>query len=543
VGSVSRRRSSSRAISASDVDPQDSERLLVFAFETGVELGDRDFANPALATVRALRAERARIQGRPQDALSIVDPPLIGDDLAVAALAQADLGDFDRAHLRGGHLRASAGTPCSSTSTRRKSEGRGDRSRWNRPATRVDCAAERERVMADIIQTVTERGFFENVKNAIVGALLGVVLFFASFVVLYWNEGTINKASLAKTSIAVSPDKVEPAAEGKFASLTGPIQAKEDLGDEGLVKPGPWVRLVRHVQTFAWDEKKSTESHSKVGGGTEEVTTYKYEKEWVDSVSDSTKFQDPKGHENPQALLPDADLCVAQATVGAYSFSPKDGEGVDTSDALDLTKENAVALVDSSKAATASTIPALSGRATRLESDPKAKGNYLFVGKGSSAAPEIGDTRISYSMLARGATVTLFGLLKAASVVPYPYASDASFQRALPGSREQAIHTLAVEDAIKRWIFRAIGFFCMWFGMTLVLGPLEAVANILPIAGKATHLAIGCITFPIALVLSTATIVVSMILHSLVATVLVGLVLFGIVLAVFKMRGKPAAAA
>jgi serine/threonine protein kinase len=80
---------SSSAASAKG-DLQDLDRFLVFAFETGVELDEADFGTSDSRVAKLLRAERARIKGRPGDALSIVDPHEGDDDRAIAAFAEAD---------------------------------------------------------------------------------------------------------------------------------------------------------------------------------------------------------------------------------------------------------------------------------------------------------------------------------------------------------------------------------------------------------------------------------------------------------------------
>lgn len=388
--------------------------------------------------------------------------------------------------------------------------------------------------MADIVSVVTQRGLFENVKNAIIGAIFGVGLFFGSFALLFWNEGRTNKADVAKTSVVAAAEKADPALDAKFVSVTGTIQTTNEVSDSDFLKPGPWVTLSRNAQTYAWHESEKTESHSKVGGGTEEVTTYTYQKKWVSTVPDSTRFHEKTDHENPPQRWKDATFAADDATIGAWGFSPKDAE-VDADQAVELKPElllgNAVSAGTNALA-----------MAPRIERDQQRA--YVYVGGGSLASPQLGDARLSYTACPKGATMTLFGLVKGAKLVPYAYEEGASMLRALSGTREQAIHRLQVEDAILRWILRAVGFFCMWFGMTLVLHPLEAIANILPFAGQVTHFAIGCLTFPIALGLSTVTVIVSMILHSLVATLVVVGVLFAGVLVVFKLtRAKKVAAA
>src|SRR5271155_4968903 len=99
--------------------------------------------------------------------------------------------------------------------------------------------------MGDIVTDVVQRGFFGNVKNAIVGALLGVAMFLGSFVLLLWNEGRVNLATVAKTSVVAPSDKVDAALDGKFVSVTGKIASTEEVSDPELLKAGAWIKLDR----------------------------------------------------------------------------------------------------------------------------------------------------------------------------------------------------------------------------------------------------------------------------------------------------------
>lgn len=399
--------------------------------------------------------------------------------------------------------------------------------------------------MGDIVRDVVQKGFFENLKNAVIGVFVGIAMFFGSFALLFWNEGRVNFAAVAKEALVAEAAKADPALDGKLVAVTGTIAAKDPVGDPDLVKPGPWVVLERRVETFAWTEDKKKETRNKLGGGTEEVTTYTYKTEWTHHVENSADFREPKGHENPAPILSDKTFSVAEATIGAWRFAPTTSE-VDTAGPLEITA--AIAMVGSAAGPTPDPVTAppgtnlaLATHQPRLESAGSKA--YIFIGNGTLATPKVGDARVAFEVLPTGTNVTLFGRAKAGVVDAYPYKEgETPWIRCLVGTRETAIHTLAVEDAIIRWILRAVGFLLMWFGMTAVFQPLEAVANIFPFLGKATHFAIGCATFPVALVLTVTTIVVSLVLHSLVATVVVAAVIFGVAILVFKSR-KPKVAA
>lgn len=143
----------------------------------------------------------------------------------------------------------------------------------------------------------------------------------------------------------------------------------------------------------------------------------------------------------------------------------------------------------------------------------RASETYLFKGSGSLESPEVGDVRVSFRGLAPGARVTLFGLLKDGSVQAY-VKDDARLYRAVPGDRDEAIKTLATEHKTVGWMLRIVGFLMMWFGLMLFFGPINALLDVIPFLGSAGRVLIGIAMFPISLVLTCVTVLLSIIFHN-----------------------------
>jgi hypothetical protein len=112
--------------------------------------------------------------------------------------------------------------------------------------------------------------------------------------------------------------------------------------------------------------------------------------------------------------------------------------------------------------------------------------------------------------------------------------------RVVPGTHEQAIAQLHGEHVMKTWIVRFAGFFCMWIGLALVLGPINAVLDIVPFIGSAGRFVTGVAMFPIALVLSGVTILVSIVAHSPILLVLTIVVFVGGLTALIMAKRKKA---
>lgn len=350
---------------------------------------------------------------------------------------------------------------------------------------------------------ITRQGWGKNILNSFVGAVLGVLLFFGSFVVLWMNEGRTNWATVASGSLQVGADAVNPANEGQFVAITGEINSSERLGDAPYIETGAYLRLERKAEMFAWVEKKKSETNNEVGGGSTTKTTYEYVKEWTSNPQDSSSFEYSQNHTNPPQSIKDDQWTVAAASVGAYRL--------DTA-ALELPDATRVKL-------TADTVMEKPGQ--------RLAGEYLFVGKGTPDDPRIGDTRIHYKAVPNNARVTVFGAQRGSALAPHLYRGETAFYRALLGEREAAINQLQTEYTTLTWALRVAGFLMMWIGMTLALSPITAFLNVLPFLGNAGGCAIGGITFGIALAVSTVTIVIAIIAHSLIAMIAVLALLIG----------------
>ncbi|MFH1389849.1 MAG: TMEM43 family protein [Candidatus Margulisiibacteriota bacterium] len=328
--------------------------------------------------------------------------------------------------------------------------------------------------MADQFAEVTSKNWGRNLLDSFVGVGLGIILFLASFWVLWTNEGSVDLSKVVKTSLPVAAVKVDPANNGKFVSLTGTLTTTEKVGDPGYLSAGYYLQLARKVEMFAWVENKSSKTEDKLGGGSETKTTYAYEKKWTASPGDSTRFKYPEGHQNPPLTLNSDKLTVRSARIGAYNLDP--GE-------MKLPDGKELRL-----------LPEMLLRGYLL-------GNTQFIGQGSTADPRIGDIRLSYTIIPSNINVTVFGQIEGASLVPYVYDGERTIFRAIAGSREQAMAKMKGEHKAALWAVRLIGFLMMWFGLFLFFGPLNTLLKVVPFLGTAGRFVSGLATFPAALIL------------------------------------------
>jgi hypothetical protein len=375
--------------------------------------------------------------------------------------------------------------------------------------------------MADEYRSVTHRSFGDNLIDSIKGIVAGVIMFLVSFPVLWWNEGRYDISQAAKQAVVVKPDGAGDTGEGKLVAVTDKLTlpAGESVGDPDYLKPAPHVSLRREVEMFAWVETKKTKTEKKLGGGSDTTTTYSYEKKWTSHPQDSSDFKVVAGHENPSLTIDEKTFYASKAQVGAFNFTP---------DEIELPSRTPIDIREND----------LIGHNGRLN------GRYIFSGEGTLDAPHVGDTRISFAAVDAGHTATLYGKREGTTVSAYMVPKEnAKLYRVLWGTHEEAVATMHGEHTTSVWIIRLVGFLLMWFGMSLVFGPINAILDVVPFIGSAGRALTGIALFPIALVLSGVTIMISIVAHN---PILLGATIIGFVAGaaylVKRSRDKKAAA-
>jgi hypothetical protein len=349
---------------------------------------------------------------------------------------------------------------------------------------------ERELIVADKYVEVTTRSWLSRLMNSVVGVLIGLLLVVIAIWLLWMNEGRTDLSKVAERSVPISAETVDPAANGKFVAATGKLTSSELLGDPGYLKPGNYIRLVRRVEMYAWEEDTRSETKTNVGGSETTTTEYTYEKRWTSSPDDSSRFKVPEGHQNPEMALKGTSFRVRSAQVGAYEIDPSTITLPGTED-LPLSEAN---------------IEAGQGR---LE------GEYLYIGRGSLQSPQVGDLRVRYEIVPAGINVTVLGQVDGNRLVSYTSREGETLYRAFQGDRAAAIEALATEHVMMSWLLRFLGFIMMWIGFMLVAEPLSVFLDFLPILGRMSRMATSIATFGLALGLSLLIIILSIIFHNI----------------------------
>jgi hypothetical protein len=375
--------------------------------------------------------------------------------------------------------------------------------------------------MPDQFTEVITTGYGKRILNSIAGVIFGIILFFGSFILLYWNEGRVDLSTVAKTSVPISAEtlNVDSTLAGKLVSVTGILTTKEKIGDGLFLKPAKYAAIYRTVEMYSWVEERSEKKQSNLGGSETTTTTYNYKKAWVKNPSASSSFKYPEGHANPTKKMSDVEVRAGGASIGVYKINLN---------TINLPSLNAVLLNKTNVALSEGAV---------LAGD-----KYVFISKNAGSVfdnPQVGDLRVSYEVFGADIQTTVFGKLGMSEISSYIGPKNTTLYHIFAGSREDGIRALHIEYLMMLWLLRLAGLLMMWFGLSSILGPLNVLLSIVPAFGSLSKFLVGLVTFVVSLVLSLATIVVSMILHNVWAVLIVAVItVVAIVLAMKFLKKK-----
>ena len=327
----------------------------------------------------------------------------------------------------------------------------------------------------------TRTSWFARLKNALVGAVIGIVLVLAAIWALVWNEGRSIKAYRALTEgagvvVSVSADEIVPTNEGKLIHITGKVAPEGVPSDPDFaIFADGAVALTRDVEMYQWVEKSESRSETKLGGGEETVTTYTYSREWKSGRTDSSDFRQPDGHENPELVVDSQSFRVDRATVGAFTVSGEDVAGLGTGTDLKLGDE------DVARAEDALSLP------VRLE-----RGGF-YVGN-NPAQPRVGDLRIRYSR-ADLKEASFVGKQSGEWLKPFTASNGREIFLSAAGqsSAAEMFDAAQAENTMIMWLIRIGGMVALMVGFSLCFSILGVIADVVPFVGSLVRFGTGMI--------------------------------------------------
>lgn len=355
--------------------------------------------------------------------------------------------------------------------------------------------------MSDSVTKTTTTSFGSRLGGSFVGVLIGVVLFFAAFPVIFWNESRAIKRTKALNegeSVCVTIDAAKPEGdlEGKLVNLSGMVKTGETLSDPIFGQTvSNSLHFARKVYMYQWVEHEKSETKKKTGGSTETTTTYTYTKDWVDHPVNSSSFEKSEGHENPDEWpVQGEEWQVGSATLGVFDLSEKQ-----------------IARAGSEKPYkpfVTNNMPLPSG----LDSSYSrfSDGFYRASSEGASlGSPKIGDLKVIFEVTPVCA-ISMAGAKIGSTIKSYQTKfGEVLLQYNGDLSKGEIFAAAHRDNTIITWLIRLAGLLMFFFGLKLLVGPLEVLADFIPFIGNIFEKITGFVAFIIALVFTIITIAVA----------------------------------
>ena len=350
----------------------------------------------------------------------------------------------------------------------------------------------------------TNVSFFSRLGNSFSGIGMGLALFVAGTVLLWWNEGdfvatrdALNETQ-AQTQIVGNAANLGPSFSGKVVHVTGFADTKDVLTDSAFGVSQTAIALERQVEFYQWVERTEEKTQKKLGGGEETVTTYYYDKKWVSSPVDSSSFRDPQARErkvNTQLIIAEnQELLSSNVTFGAYLLPEFFVSSIGGSRAFDVKMdEDARTQIENSIFAANPHMRPLRKAAVQEGAEAPAvsaapelvhqQGNVIYVGR-SPAAPRIGDVRVTFTAV-YPADISIIAKFNGNTFEKVYTSNGKTVSRLNMGvvSAEQMFGKAHSSNSTWTWILRVVGTFLVIGGLKSIVAPLSVLASVIPLLG------------------------------------------------------------
>ncbi len=377
---------------------------------------------------------------------------------------------------------------------------------------------------ADQYTEVTHQSWFGRLGNAFTGILVGLLMIVIAFVLLFWNEGrSVKRYKTLKEGagvvMSVPSDSIDPTNEGRLIHLTGFAETQDTPTDAMFSVSVNALRLQRSSEMYQWIESSQTEEKKKLGGGTEKVTTYSYDKQWRSSVVSSSGFKVQEGHMNPDSMQIQSETFEANPiTLGAFTLPASVASSISGADAVMLDPATVK-------------IPQLGAHNSAI------LGNQIYLGEDSNH-PQIGDIRITFRSVPEQ-DISIVAAQTQQTLMPYTTEVGGRIELVEMGIQDAASMFASAQagNRVMTWLIRLGGFLLMLIGWNLLFKPLSVLADVVPLFGNLVGMGTGFVAFILAATLSLITVAIAWIVYRPLIGIAL-LVLAAVFIFLLTQRGK-----
>ena len=319
-------------------------------------------------------------------------------------------------------------------------------------------------------------------KGVLGGALFGLACIAVALGLQFWNEGRAMRRTQVLDAASAQVQPLAQAGEGGLAHVSAAASASAPVADPDFGVSTQGLALRREVEMFQWVEKRETRTERRADGSTRQVEEYRYERRWSEDHQDSSRFEERSGHENP----PPPPFRSQRFSASEVRV---DGRVLDARIASEIGGWEPL------PASTEALPPNLAASLRLFD-------GWLYSGE-NFASPQVGDLRIRFARIPEG-EVSLIAAAAPGRLAPAKLRSDEAFFLIERGQHtpEALIESARSGNSALAWGLRAGGFALLWMGFGLLLRPLVALAEWVPLLGRLVGGAAAAVSFAFAALFS-----------------------------------------
>ncbi|MBO7071463.1 MAG: TMEM43 family protein [Bacteroidales bacterium] len=351
-------------------------------------------------------------------------------------------------------------------------------------------------------QKVTTTSYGQRLKKSGSNVGTGFIMVIAATILLFWNEGrTVKTTKMLKQAQKECVElgdinTVNAEMNGKMVHASGLAKTDEILTDGAFGISLNAIKLSRSVEYYQWVEHQQTETHDKVGGGEETITTYTYSKEWRLFKQDSSTFEDPEYRNIDNTTVSDIDSdswSADNVSFGAYQLP--DGLISQISNSQPLNVELAPNVVN-----TYNTQVLKVRKVANPDGYVHVAGNVVYLGKDSNM-PEVGDVRITFKYVPAEGDVSILAKVNGNTFEQYTAKNGKTLLVLTEGtvSMEEMFATEKANNKALCWLLRLLGIVLLFMGFKNIFDILVKLLKVIPALSNIASLGTGLVAGALAL--------------------------------------------
>ena len=337
---------------------------------------------------------------------------------------------------------------------------------------------------SDSYTDISSQGWF-CAGDAFLALPFGLILFLASFVVLFWNEGRTVRTAKALAEgqaavVSIPSDRVNAANEGKLVHISGEATTDQTLEDPQFHISARAIRLRRLVKMYQWRERSQTQTRKKLEGARSGSPPPHIPR--IGPMARSTRATS-RGRTGIRTRARSRSR-GGRPTPGPSSWAPSGCPPL----VSQIDRFEPLPVGDAERDA----LP------PNLKDQLKVDNGRYYRGK-DPAHPEVGDVMVEFQQV-RPTTVSLLAQQAGDSFQPFRTRAGDAINRLQVGmvTADAMFQAAVAENHLLTWVLRLVGFVLMAAGIGLVLGPLAVFADVIPLLGSIVRGGTGLIAFGVA---------------------------------------------